>query len=182
MEFGVISSFSVCGPKKAYLWVSFGSRAVISWPHHLLHGPGFLHMLGSFTVLTGVWLLEHSILIPPRCPCICCSSLPGFLSLHSDIKPELVLEGPAQESPCPEASQHPRHRLLSLALWAPVPPYLFFFLIILIYKCLAVLGLRHYTGFSPAAASRGYSLAGARGVLIAVASFDAEHGVRACAL
>ena len=50
------------------------------------------------------------------------------------------------------------------------------------YLFLAVLGLHCYTDFSLAAASRGYSLAGARGVLIAVASLDAEHDIRACAL
>ena len=60
---------------------------------------------------------------------------PDSFSLHSDIKPELVLRGPAQVSPCLEVSQHPRHRFLSLAPLALVPLYLlfFFFLIVLIY-------------------------------------------------
>ena len=107
---------------------------------------------------------------------------PDSFSLHSDIKPELVLPEPAQVSPCLEVSQHPRHRFLSLAPLALVPLYLLFFFSNCTDLFLAMLGLHHYTGFSLAAASRGYSLAGVHGVLIAVASLDAEHGVRDCVL
>lgn len=107
---------------------------------------------------------------------------PDSFSLHSDIKPGLVLPEPAQVSPCLEVSQHPRHRFLSLAPLALVPLYLLFFFSNCTDLFLVMLGLRHYTGFSLAAASRGYSLAGVHGVLIAVASLDAEHGVRACVL
>ena len=49
---------------------------------------------------------------------------------------------------------------------------LFFLIIIII---LAALGLCCCTGFSPVAASRGYSLVAVPGLLIALASLVAEH-------
>ena len=42
---------------------------------------------------------------------------------------------------------------------------------------MAMLGLHCRTGFSLAAASKGYTLAAGQGLLIAVASLVAEHGI-----
>ena len=90
---------------------------------------------------------------------------PDSFPLHSHIKPELVLQGSAQVPPCLEVSQHLRHWFLSLAPFALVPLYLCFFLSNCTHLFLAVLGVHPYTGFSLAAVSRGYSLAGVHGVL-----------------
>ena len=46
---------------------------------------------------------------------------------------------------------------------------------VFIYVCLAVLGLRCWAGLSLVVASRSYSLVAMHGLLIAVASFVAEH-------
>lgn len=99
---------------------------------------------------------------------------PDSFPLHSHIKPELVLQGSAQASPCLEVSQHPRHRFLALAPFALAPLYLCFFLSNCAQLFLAVLGVHHYTGFSLAAVSRGYSLARVHGVLPLMLSMALE--------
>ena len=55
--------------------------------------------------------------------------------------------------------------------------FVFVFVFFFNYLLLAVLGLRWFTGFSPVAASEGYSPAAAHGFLIAMASLVAEHGL-----
>ena len=54
---------------------------------------------------------------------------------------------------------------------------LFKIIILFIYLFLAILGLHCFVVFSLVAASRGYSLAVVHGLLIAVASLAAEHGL-----
>ena len=54
---------------------------------------------------------------------------------------------------------------------------LFKIIILFIYLFLAILGLHCFVVFSLVAASSGYSLAVVHGLLIAVASLAAEHGL-----